>query len=271
MEETRADLADKLEQLEKKVTGTVESVTDLVEKVPETVETVKETIAETVSTVSDTVHQTVESVKDTVAGTVRSVKSLFDIPYQVDRHPWLMMGGSVLLGFLGGRLLLPRRRAAESESSYAVFEPPQTPAYEPSYTRGAAAPEAYESARAPVTPEPTEKESSGPGWLSRLTERFGGEIDKVKGLAIGSLFGLARDTVSSWVPETLRQDVTEVINNFTRDLGGQVVEGPVLGGGQDSSRQQGDGHGSAERQEAEEPAASSSSGTTTRGGGRSRR
>src|SRR5205085_2240541 len=80
---------------------------------PETVDTVKETIQETVSTVSGTVHNTVEAVKDTVADTAESVKSFFDIPHQVDRHPWLMMGGSVLLGYLGGRLLLPRRSAAD--------------------------------------------------------------------------------------------------------------------------------------------------------------
>jgi hypothetical protein len=257
MEETRADLAEKLEQLEKKVTGTVESVTGLVEKVPETVETVKETIAETVSTVSDTVHHTVEAVKDTVEDTVESVKSFFDIPYQVDRHPWLVMGGSVLLGYLGGRLLLPRRHAAEPESSFAAIEPAQTPAYEPSYAPGAAAPE--------------QTESSGPSWLSRLTERFGGEIDKVKGLALGSLFGVARDMISAWVPESLRQDVTEVVNNFTRDLGGKVIEGPVLGGGQDSSQQQEDGHISAGRQEAAGSAEFSSGGTTPRQGERSRR
>jgi hypothetical protein len=263
MEETRADLAGKIEQLEKKVTGTVASVTDLVEKVPETVETVKETIAETVSTVSDTVHHTVEAVKGTVEGTVESVKSFFDIPRQVDRHPWLMMGGSVLLGFLGGRLLLPRRHAAEPESRSTAFEP--TPAYAPSYAREATAPEAYAAAHAP---ERTEKEPSGPSWISRLTERFGGEIDKVKGLAIGTLMGAVRDAASSWAPETLRNDVTEVINNFTRDMGGKVFEGPVLGGDQGGAQA---AQEPPQRQEAEEPAAGAYRGTATRMSGQSRR
>jgi hypothetical protein len=265
MDETRKDLADKLEQLEKKVTGTVESVTDLVEKVPETVETVKETIAETVSTVTGTVHNTVEAVKDTVAETVESVKSFFDLPYQVDRHPWLMLGGSVLLGYLGGRLLLPRRSAAEEVFDLAPLTP------EPAYPPPAPAARTYEAPRVPEASRETEAEPSGEGWLSRLSERFGGEIHKVKGMAIGTLLGVARDMITGWVPETLRQDVTEVVNNFTRDLGGQVIEGPILGHGQDAPRteephQQQGGHDSFERQEAQEPTGS----TTTRKGGRNR-
>jgi hypothetical protein len=274
MDDTRKDLADKLEKLEKKVTDTVSTDTDLVEKVPETVETVKETVAETVSTVTGTVQHTVEAVKDTVEGTVDAVKgtvastvgavrNFFDIPHQVDRHPWLMMGGSVLLGFLGGRLLLPRRHAAEPESRSTAFEP--TPAYAPSYAREATAPEAYAAAHAP---ERTEKEPSGPSWISRLTERFGGEIDKVKGLAIGTLMGAVRDAASSWAPETLRNDVTEVINNFTRDMGGKVFEGPVLGGDQGGAQA---AQEPPQRQEAEEPAAGAYRGTATRMSGQSRR
>jgi gas vesicle protein len=267
MDETRKDLADKLEQLEKKVTGTVESVTDLVEKVPETVDTVKETIQETVSTVSGTVHNTVEAVKDTVADTVESVKSFFDIPRQVDRHPWLMMGGSVLLGYLGGRLLLPRR-SAEEEHRLAPSTPEFafTPSFEPSYPSSPPAARTYESARAPEESRETEAEPPRENWVSRLSQRFGGEINKVKELAVGTLLGVARDMITRWAPENLRQDVTELVNNFTRDLGGKVIEGPVLGQGeqapQGAEEPQEGGHGSSERHEAQEPVA-------TRKGGRS--
>jgi ElaB/YqjD/DUF883 family membrane-anchored ribosome-binding protein len=220
MDDTRKDLADKLEQLEKKVSGTVETVTDFVEKVPETVETVKETIAETVSTVSDTVQHTVGAVKETVADTVESVKSFFDIPYQVDRHPWLMLGGSVLMGYLGGRLL-PRRSAAEKVASAGAVTPAPAPVL------SEYAPQTYEPVRGPQ--EPRQAEPSKPSWLSSLGERFSGEINQVKGLALGTLLGVARDMVSQWAPDALRQEVTDVINNFTRDVGGKVIQGPVLG------------------------------------------
>ena len=84
--------------------------------------------------------------------------------------------------------------------------------------------------------------------------------------------------ITRWVPETLRPDVAELANNFTKDLGGQVIEGPVLGQGQEAPQaaaaphqQPEGGHGSFERQEAQEPAASAPTGTTTHKGGRSRR
>jgi hypothetical protein len=286
MEDTRKDLADKLEQLEKKVTDTVGSVTDLVEKVPETVETVKETIEETVQTVTGTVHQTLGAVKHGVAETVETVKSFFDIPYQVNRHPWLMLGGSVLLGYLGGRLLLPRRRA-ERLAADMTSEMSAASAYTPAYSP--AAPSSGTSDWSGASPpassygwqgtHETEARSSGPSWVSRLTEHFGGEIHKVKELALGALMGAVRDVVTRWVPETLRHDVTEVINNFTSDLGGKVFHEPVLGQQQDNSpqasyqppQQPGEGQQAAESQETWEPAASASRGTTSRRGGHGKR
>ena len=258
MEETRKDLADKLEQLEKKVTGTVDSVAHLVEKVPETVDTVKETITETVSNVRETVHDTVEAVKGTVkdtvgavketmAETVESVKGFFDIPHQVDRHPWLMMSGSVLLGYVGGRLLTPSRPAVEPPMFMAsVPESMATPAYEPTYAPSAPAAPIPESARAQEVALETEAAPSQPGWFARLGEHFAGEINKVKGLALGTLLGVARDMVAGWVPDTMRRDVAEIINNFTADLGGKVMEGPLVQ--PEREPQQGDGRRAAEWQ-----------------------
>lgn len=273
MDVTRKDLADKLEKLEEKVTGTVASVTDLVEKVPETVDTVKETIAETVGAVSDTVHNTVEAVEGAVSSTVGAVQDLFNIPRHVDRHPWLMMGGSVLLGFLGGRLLLPRRQPAAlppSSAGEAAAPPPaptyQAPAYQPPPAPSFEADHSSES----------EAEGSKEGWLGRLGDKFGGEISKVKGMALGTLLGVARDMISQWVPDTLRQDVKSVINNFTSDLGGKVFEQPILGGGGQSSpggdgasHDQGDSHERSEQPEFEPAEAA----TTAMGrkGGRGRR
>jgi gas vesicle protein len=282
MDVTRKGLADKLEKLEEKVSGTVETVTDLVESVPETVESVKDSIAETVSSVTDTVQHTVDAVKDsventvdavkgTVAGTVRSLKGFFDIPHHVDRHPWLMMGGSVLLGFLGGRLLLPRREPEALPPPSTGAPPPAAPVYTP------AAPPAqtFESARAQQEPHDGESEAPRESWLGRLGEKFGDEISKVKGLALGTLLGVARDMVSQWVPETLRSDVKSVINNFTSDLGGKVFEEPILGeNGQSAQADDGaPSHGQEEgheRFEQPEPQTSAMA-TTARKGGRGRR
>jgi len=91
MEETRASLADKLETLEQHV---VETVTGTTAAVSETVENVK-----------DAVHETVTSVKETVQDSVASVRNAFDISRQMNEHPWLLLSGSVALGYAVGRLL----------------------------------------------------------------------------------------------------------------------------------------------------------------------
>lgn len=199
MEETRASLTDKLESLENQVVGTMQDATTAV---TETVENVKEAFADTVETVKGTVRDTVESVKET-----------FDLPRQVDRHPWLMVGGSVAVGFLCGRLV--GGRASPGGALHGPAYSPMRP-IRPEGERYAA-----ESARVhhPVAEAPAR------GWLSSLGDTFGGEIDKLKGLAIGTGLGVVREMISKNVPDQLSERLTEVIDDITRKLGGQPVQG----------------------------------------------
>jgi ElaB/YqjD/DUF883 family membrane-anchored ribosome-binding protein len=279
MDETRQDLAEKLEQLEKKVSDTVTTVTDLVEKVPETVSTVTDTVQHTVVAVKDTVEGTVDAVKGTVESTVRSVRHFFDVPRQVDRHPWLMLGGSVVLGFLGGRMLLPRRAPAALPPPSPAPEPPPVAPFKPYYTPAA---EAAEAARARQEPqeraeEREEEPEAHEGLLNRLGEKFGDEIKQAKGLALGTLLGVARDMVVQWMPDPLKQDVKSVIDKFTADLGGKVFEKPILGGnGQPAEAcpeegARGQGETDDQSEEPEPHAATASTTTTARKGGRGRR
>src|SRR5947208_14305774 len=98
IEDTRSSLTDKLETLEAEVKGTVQSDRD-------TVESAKEAVESTLSSAKETVEDTISSVKDTVASATETVKRTFDIPYQVDRHPWAMLGLSAVAGCLCGALL----------------------------------------------------------------------------------------------------------------------------------------------------------------------
>jgi len=226
MEETRKDLADKIETLEKKVAGTVETVTETVQTVESTVENVKDSIQETVESVTDKVQNTVQAVEETVGSTVERVKSFFDISHHVQEYPWLMMGGSVVAGFVGGWLLTPRR--AHTEEAPA---PPSAAQYSaPSYTPPP------QSAPAPPTREPEPAEE---GWLGKLAERFAPEVGRLKGLALGTLFGVARDMVGRVLPDAVKEQVTDVINMFTTDVGGEVIQQPLLGPGEEESRDEG--------------------------------
>ena len=96
MEDTRESLSEKLEALEQHVMTSVQDTTD--------------SVASTVESVKDAVHDTVSSVRETVSETVDTVKEAFDIRQQVERHPWPMVAGATLVGFVVGRLLVPPSR-----------------------------------------------------------------------------------------------------------------------------------------------------------------
>jgi len=215
MEETRADLAKKLETLEAKVTDTVQgataAVSDTVETVKETVEAVKESVAETVETVKETVGETVEAVKRT-----------FDLKRQVNEHPWAMLGGSVAVGFLVGRLL-PSRSSTTAAASVPEVSSAAT-RWPTGTTNGGYRPAAeVQAPSAAPAAQPSE-----PGWFSGLMEKFGPEISKMKGLALGTALGIIRDMASRAVPEQLKPKVEEVINTITTKIGGEPIRGPIM-------------------------------------------
>src|SRR5438552_13806212 len=99
MLETRASLAEKLETLEQQVVGTVHNAT---------------------SAVTDTVA----SVKGAVQDTVEAVKDTFDLPRQVREHPWIMLGGSIALGYTGGCLLKQLESSGRREDAGAALNGP---------------------------------------------------------------------------------------------------------------------------------------------------
>jgi len=80
MKEKRAELSEKLQHLERHVTGEV---------------------ASTAGSVTESVANVAGGVQDTIT----SVKDLFDLPKQVNDHPWLAVGGAVVVGFLANEYL----------------------------------------------------------------------------------------------------------------------------------------------------------------------
>jgi len=213
MEQTRASLAEKIEVLEEKVTSTVQEATSAVS---ETVNEAKEAVHETVETVKETVTNTVESVKGTVEATVEKVRDTLDVAAHVRNHPWTMFGGSVAVGFLGGLLTGPsqRRRPAPYEPIGAEFAP-----------EFVAEPEREAVAGWTGAAEPAREQHS---WWNWLNSTFGSEIEKLKGLAIGTMAGVVRDLVGQALPENLKPMVTDMINNVTTKLGGETIQGRIV-------------------------------------------
>jgi len=204
MEHTRSSLTQKLEVLEKRVSDTVEEATSAV--------------SDTIETVKDTVESTVETVKGTVESTVETVYDAFNLSARVERHPWAMVSGSLALGFVSGLLLSPTSRRQTGID--ASVSPPGAEELD-------AAP-AWAPPPAPRAEAYRQPEAQHPSWWNQLLSAFGSEIDKLKGLAIGTAGAVVRDLVAEIAPENLKPTLTDMINNITTKVGGQTIPGRVL-------------------------------------------
>jgi len=209
MEETRSQLADKLEALESQVADTVQNTT---EAVTETVENVKETV--------EKASETVENVTDTVKETVDTLGEAFNLWTQTERHPWLVFGGSVLLGYLGAQLF--GGSAEEAEEEEEPREKP-TPAWSPAREAEPRRETGWQPAQTP-TPSPPHQEQPAHEEKSWFWDQLG----RLKGLAIGSLMGVVRDLTKHYVPEPIGKRVAEEVDTLTTHLGGEPVQGQML-------------------------------------------
>lgn len=82
MEETKSQLSEKLVSLESQVSETVQST------------------GTAVNATVGAVQETVETVTGAVQDAVQSVSNAFDLRRQIERHPLLVLGGAVVLGYL---------------------------------------------------------------------------------------------------------------------------------------------------------------------------
>jgi ElaB/YqjD/DUF883 family membrane-anchored ribosome-binding protein len=199
MAETRSRLAEKLDQLTQQATGTVE--------------TVAETVTDTAETVSDTVH----TVTETVQETVETVREVFNIPGQVEKHPWAMFGGAVALGYFFGWLTAPRPRFQQAAVPAAPPAPP-SPAQS-----GVNRLQDYWKEEHSSAQESRKPEGQPSNFWDSLTRTFGPTLDQLKGLAVGATLGLARDVVAGSIGNNLSSRVQEVFDDLTNRMGGTRV------------------------------------------------
>jgi ElaB/YqjD/DUF883 family membrane-anchored ribosome-binding protein len=184
---TRSDLANKLEALEDRVMGTVQSA-------------------------QETVEDSIQVAKDTVA----TVKRTFDIKHHVEQYPWTMVGGCLVAGLALGTLFQrvcrqPRRQTADRLAGKKIASS-ASPAPAEQHSNGNIAAAAPVSQNLPPPP-------AQPGVL----DLFDSEIAKVKGIAIGYGMGLARDAIKEAVPQWAPQ-IDELMNSITTKLGGEPAK-----------------------------------------------
>jgi ElaB/YqjD/DUF883 family membrane-anchored ribosome-binding protein len=188
MAETRAALTEKLETLQERMEGTVE-------------------------TAHTTVENTVYAVKEGIHETVETVKRTFDLEYQVEQRPWLMMGAAVLAGYaLGAIGHAAGRRGLTSEGA-----PPRQEGADDS------PPVLRTNEESPGATSVTTHSSGGRPALSRFDE----EIDKLRSIVIGAAMGVVREWLKESMPSVSGQ-LEEVMDTATRKLGGVPTRSPVV-------------------------------------------
>jgi len=218
IEETRAAMTEKLELLEERVRETVENAKSTVEDIMENVKgTVDETVGAVKETVGDarsTVEGIVENVKDTMDDTVTMVKQSVDLQYQMDQHPWMMLSGSVLVGYWLG--CLGTRGAASSSYSRRHSSTGAEAFSHGGYYPVAADIQSYNQAAA------TSWTPTSGLWSSTLGQ-FREEFDMIKGAVIGALMSNLRDMIKESIPRIAPQ-LEKAINSATTKLGAQPLD-----------------------------------------------
>lgn len=227
IEETRASMSEKLELLEERVRDTLEetktAVDDIVENVKGTVDETVEAVRETVDGAKSTVENIVENVKGTMDDTVTMVKQSFDIRYQVDQHPWLMLGASVVTGSLLANFL-QRGREARGSSSYRTQN--SRGIAEASRNAGLAAmytvpgdEEVTDSSKSSVNAQPQQQQSWG-STLSIVQDEF---VDVMKGAVLGTVMGTVREMIRQNIP-SISEQFEKMMNNVSKKLGTDPLE-----------------------------------------------
>lgn len=168
MAETKTQLVEKLETLEQQVSDTVQSTGTAVTATVGAVQ-------ETVGNVTDAVHDAVEKMSHA-----------FDIRRQMDRHPWLVLGGAVLVGGVAHHLLTsPSRKALACPPDEELFR-----------DYGSRLPNARPSA------------AIAAAYQSGLKQSYWNQLTS---MAIGTLGGIVKEFAS----QTLPQLVAELTNADT--------------------------------------------------------
>ncbi|MEI8020369.1 MAG: hypothetical protein WCH39_19360 [Schlesneria sp.] len=160
MEQTKLQLAEKLESLERQVSTTVH-----------TTETALNATMETVETVSGAVH-----------GTVNSIANLLDVTRHVENHPWLIVGGAVLAGYLTAEFFTGETSEAVSNSGTTTY-----------------------SAADELNGQPVTTPRAHPALISvrHSSGTASSSWDQFQDAAIGSLIEIVPQTISRIIPRVV--------------------------------------------------------------------
>jgi len=207
MEQTRANLAEKLGALENQVRETVSGATEAVSSTVEGVKGVVESVSETVESVTET----------------------FNLSKQVEQHPWMAFGAAVAVGFVASQVLDRLTQPSPAPGAPQPTPSPMNYSSIPLQTVHQPSP-APEAARAESHGESSESLLGSLGHkaldslkdvLPDTKEVMGTVVSSVSGLAVGSLMGLIRELAATQLPTEWQGEATKLIDQVTTQLGGK--------------------------------------------------
>jgi len=206
MEQTRANLAEKLGALENQVRETVSGATEAVSSTVEGVKGVVESVSETVESVTET----------------------FNLSKQVEQHPWMAVGAAVAVGFVASQVL---DRLTQPSPAPGAPQPTPGPTnyssiplqtvHQPSPAPAARAESHGESSESLLGSLGHKAMDSLKGVLPDTKEVMGTVVSSVSGLAVGSLMGLIRELATTQLPAEWQGEATKLIDQVTTQLGGK--------------------------------------------------
>ena len=165
-------------------TETAEEVGQMATHLGESIESAKASISRTV---------------DTVKSTVESIEHAVDLNYQVQQRPWAMLAGAAGLGYVGGAII----HAATDRASHRQHAAN-------GHTPGNASDTEWTSRR------------DEPGLFDKLGDLIAPQAQLARDIAIGALFGLARDWAREGVSKPLSEPVNDFFDRAAKKFGGDT-------------------------------------------------
>jgi hypothetical protein len=229
-------MTEKLELLEERFRDTLEETRSAVEGIVENVKgTVDDTVGvvkETVEGAKTTVDTLVENVKGTMDDTATMVKKSFDLNYQVEQRPWVMLGGSVLLGYMLGswmsrgnsyqREFFNRGYYYDDDTMYATPKKAKTSSESPNFSDSRERTERDFSSDWSRTQTAAYSQPKARRW-STFTDQFQDEWDTLKSIALGTLMGTLRSMVRQHMP-SVAPKLEQAINSASEKLGTEPID-----------------------------------------------
>jgi hypothetical protein len=191
VENVKATVDTTLAAVRQGAAGTQASVEEMVKDVGGMVKDVKATVDTTLVAVRQgvagtqaSVEEMVKHVKGTVGETVATVKRTFDLPLQTEQHPWPMVGGAVLVGYMLGRWGGGHPSAAGPTAERATEA-----------SRSGSPPASRASS---VRPQPQQGIVSG--MLDQVKDEMQDEISSLKSVAVGAVMNTLREMFKQAMP-----------------------------------------------------------------------